>query len=403
MKSARHLLAPLLALGLLLAAFGWLFKARLGGGEVYPEYSSLRADPLGTRAFFEALQSFPALQVERDYHPLARLGAAPRLDVLPGLSWREWQQIPATQLSALNAAVQNGARVVLAFRADYVREDGGTPADKSRAGAAQPEAKGKKEAAKKKVRRPGEKETEPVELAKAWGVAFKLQRPSSDSGKASRTAAALSGLPEELVWRSELTFVPAPDSGWQVIYRHSSEPVLLEKKTGRGSIVLLADSYVLSNEAAQRNRAPALLSWLVGQNRRIAFSEGALGVQEENGIGSLARHYGLGGSLALCVILGLLYAWQRLAAFRPMPEEAVGNTPVVLRYEPVAGLTGLLRRSLNRGNAMGVCVEEWRKSRPDAHRNSAAGARLEAAWQARAQENSQAAVYNALVRALKLK
>ena len=44
-------------------AFGLvhLFRLRFAAGDVYPEYSSLRADPLGAMAFCESLERMPGL------------------------------------------------------------------------------------------------------------------------------------------------------------------------------------------------------------------------------------------------------------------------------------------------------------------------------------------------------
>ena len=167
MRLWRQWLLPLAGLLLVLAAFGWLFTVRLGGGDVYPEYSSLRADALGTRALYEGLAQLPGMQVERDYRPLSQLGVRARLIVLPGLRWQDWQSIPANVLEKLNAAVRNGARVVLAFRADLKRAE----ADEAPATAEEAKEKAEKkareaeEAKKKKKHRPALRQLEPKDLA----------------------------------------------------------------------------------------------------------------------------------------------------------------------------------------------------------------------------------------------
>ena len=115
---------PLVAVAVaLLVAIGGVFQLRIGGGELYPEYSSLRADALGTRALHDALARIPGIEVDRDYRPLAKLEARTRVVLMPGLFWQQWQSIPANQLAALDAAANDGARIVLAFRADQKRED----------------------------------------------------------------------------------------------------------------------------------------------------------------------------------------------------------------------------------------------------------------------------------------
>ena len=395
--------APLAALALVLGAFGWLFQVRLGGGDVYPEYSSLRADALGTRALYEALEQIDGIQVEREYRPLAKLGAHPRLVVLPGLDWQDWQFIPANQLEALNAAARGGARIVLTFRADRLRDDldahGRSVIDKKDEKDGK-KAKDAKDAKKKKLKRPGIKEPELKELAKEWGVTIKQRWLMGRKKGAQRTDDAPAGLPSEVAWQSDVHFFVATDSGWRTLYRRGSEAVLIEKQIGRGSIVLLADAYCLSNEAMHKERATGLLSYLVGESRRVTFVESVLGVTEDNGVGFLARRYGLGGALALCALLGALYAWRRLVAFLPPLDARAAGGEVALDYEPAAGFTGLLRRSLGVTGVLPASIEEWRKARRGGG-NTAAAARLEAAWQARDPKQSLAATYNALVRALK--
>jgi len=102
----------------------------------------------------------------------------------------------------------------------------------------------------------------------------------------------------------------------------------------------------------------------------------------------------------LCVLLGVLYAWRRLVSFLPPAEEPEGGTET-LAYEPTAGFTGLLRRSLGAAGVLPACVEEWRKAGRAGGGSAAATARLEAAWLARDPQQSVAATYNALARALK--
>lgn len=386
----------------LAAACAWIFQLRLGGGDLYPEYSSLRADALGTRALHDALAAIPSMEVNRDYRPLAKLGARPQLVLLPGLIWRQWRTLPANQLAALNAAAGGGGRIVLAFRADQLRED------RDKTGRMQEEEKGKQDEKEKvgsEKKQPKPKGRAPdglelKELAKAWGITLKQRWLMDAEPGAERQEDAPADLPRTLSWRSDLYFSIAPDAGWRVIYRRAGEPVLVEKDLGRGTVVLLADAYGLSNESVHRDRATPLLSWLVGGFTRVTFVESTLGVLEENGIGFLARRYGLGGALALCALLGALYAWSRLVAFVPPRQSGAPDGAEVLAGEPAAGITTLLRRSLGPAEVLPACVEEWRKGlRPGG--NSAAAARLDAAWRARDPKKSLSTHYNALARALK--
>ena len=50
-----------------------LFLLRFQAGDVYPAYSSLRSDPLGSRAFYRSLQNLNKAAVSRNYLRLQNL------------------------------------------------------------------------------------------------------------------------------------------------------------------------------------------------------------------------------------------------------------------------------------------------------------------------------------------
>lgn len=408
-RRALRWLLPVAALALVALALGWVFSMRLGGGDSYPPYSSFRADALGTRALYEALETLPNFQVERHLKPLARLGPQPRLILLPGLLWHDWEKIPATDLAALNAAANAGSTVVLAFESvSKEEEEEWVAAEKRRE---EREAEAKKRAgdedetakdAKKKTKHVGPRRGQPPEekpLVEAWQVAFGV-KTSVASAIAERDAAAPAELTHTLEWHSELTFQPVDGSPWRTLYVRGGAKVAVVRPFGAGRIVLLGDAFCLSNEAMQRERATGLLAWLVGPHTRAVVVENALGLGEENGVGFLARRYGLGGALALLALLAALYLWRRAVAFYPVRDPLEAGGEIALGYEPSAGLTALLRRALGAGAVLPACVEEWRAARR-AGGNAAATARFDAAWAARDSKATPVETYNTLVRELK--
>src|SRR5881396_3143359 len=67
---------PFLCLCVALGGFAFglmhLFQLRFEAGDNYPPYSSLRADPLGTKALYDSLGTL--VSARRHFRPLARLG-----------------------------------------------------------------------------------------------------------------------------------------------------------------------------------------------------------------------------------------------------------------------------------------------------------------------------------------
>jgi hypothetical protein len=88
-----------------------LFNADFAGGEVYPEYSTLRADPNGAKLLFESLARLPGLTVTRNFMPVQNLAANAATVVLLGL-----HELDPADLEKLAG---RGNRVVAALREDW--------------------------------------------------------------------------------------------------------------------------------------------------------------------------------------------------------------------------------------------------------------------------------------------
>jgi hypothetical protein len=73
MKKYTSIMVLFGCLAVLVLGIIMLFDLRFEAGDVYPEYSSLRADPLGTMAFYESLEKVPGLSVRRDFSASDRL------------------------------------------------------------------------------------------------------------------------------------------------------------------------------------------------------------------------------------------------------------------------------------------------------------------------------------------
>lgn len=382
----------LLLLGLLATLVGGLallFQRRVAQGDLFPAYSSLRADPLGIRALHDSLAQLPGVSVERQFKPITELVPLPaRTLVLAGIGPKLWTKTRREDFDALDAVVRNGGRLVLAMRATAAQTE------------KEKEEERKREEAREKLRREVEedeavrKKIVYMDLRRRWGAELKERVLIDRSEGAVQTAVAqAAGLPETIAWKSDVYFELEPDAGWRVLYRRGAQPVLVERQYGRGSIVLMADSYLLSNEALQNDRQPALLAWIVGPHPRVMFDEAHLGVVAQPGVAALARRYGLSGAFFTLVVLAALFVWRRMALFVP-PAEDGGE--VALAYHPAAGLEALLRRSVPAPDLAAACVSEWRATaRASDH------ARVDAALAAEPKNAPAVARYNAAVRALR--
>ena len=118
MRRLSHLLSAAGVAGFVLF-FGlmtWLLLLRYERGDIYPPYSTLRADPLGTRAYYEALDSLPTYTVARGYTSLHRqIEQKPGTLLFLGLDANDIKTFTKDEAQELNDFVTNGGRVVITF------------------------------------------------------------------------------------------------------------------------------------------------------------------------------------------------------------------------------------------------------------------------------------------------
>jgi hypothetical protein len=348
-------LAWLLGVAAFIVALAHLFALRFETGEMYPPYSTFRADPLGCRALYESLDGLTI--VSRNLDPLPALDQ-PRGQTLCVFGVTPHQlNVSPVEARDLDAFVRGGGRLVMTFMPSTW-----APAPSTN----KPPAKAKSPKKKKADRR------FMANLAEDWGVHFKLVPLPEDEEEAARVFACQTALklPRSISWHSTLVFTNL-NPAWKTIYARERNPVVIERPLGNGTLVFSADTYPVSNEALLRERRAALLSWLIGPATRVVFDETHLGVAEEPGVATLLRKYRLHGLLAALLALAALFVWRQSAPFVPASDEISDSNHVAGRTA-AAGFVNLLRRSIPANKLLGVCVAEWEKSYPRHSRLSAA-------------------------------
>jgi hypothetical protein len=361
-RTLRCILLAALAAGFL-AGVVHLFSLRFRQGDIYPAYSSFRTDPLGASVLFEALGMLPGVEARRGVVPLERdpdLEGASLLFL--GIGAGDWSATRA-EMDALARVAEKGGRVVFAF---YPEKAAGNDGDEEAGDRAGDEDEGD-----------GDEESldSTVYLEDELGVELEVREPLKGEPEAGSLPATIDpgagpGLPRSMGWHSSLYFVPR-DPAWRTVYAAEGHPVVVERRWKKGTVVLVSDPYLLSNEALMRECLTGLLAWLVGAHRKVVFDETHLGVFKDGNIASLARRYRLEWSIATLVIIALLFVWKNAVPFvrRLRSDEDSHGEP---GKDLAAGLTNLIRRNVRRDRLLETCVDEWEKtlagsakSRPD--------------------------------------
>lgn len=371
-----------------LFAFGVvkLFQLRFEAGDVYPPYSSLRADPLGTMALYESLEKIPGVSVRRDFSAQNQLPEEPHTVYLhlAGDPY-DWDWVPKDLYHEIEGFLARGDRLVITFYPQTSEEifhlhgeeetnsvPAGKPKDKSKDHSkneskdqAKDKSKDKKPAPEnpsKKMRQSDEDEYY-VHLDERWGVHTDFRKLAQADGVyqpvqvMNRTDLRL---PRMLNWHSGLVFTNL-DQSWRVIYARGTNAVVIERQFDKGSVVMATDSYFVSNEAMTRDRHAGLLAWLVGANDNIVFDEAHFGIVETSGVAVLMRKYRLHGIIAGLILLAGLFIWKNSTSLVP-PHADEKREEFVAGKDSGAGFVNLLRRNIAPRDLLATCFAEWKKS-----------------------------------------
>jgi hypothetical protein len=295
-----------LALLLLAAAFAagvlYLFGVEFATGDVYPEYSSLRADPMGTRLLYESLARLPGIATSRNYLPLETLRENDATLLMLALDPKSFSEDSADSatLESIEQFARRGNRVVAAM-------------------------------ALKSESEPGRGD----ELAHRWNVRLAIDSDRKHVHK--------------------LYFAEAAD--WNVLDRVGPKTMAVERDFGQGSVVLFAESDDFANDSTIAADRLEMVTAALGSDPHIVFDERHLGIAESGSIVGLARRFRLTGmafGLALCAAL---FIWRSASAFPP-PAAAPGAVRLSGRTAH-AGLLTLLRRHIPPAELVAACWQQW--------------------------------------------
>lgn len=393
-------------LALLIVVFcatGWMFMTlinrRFSSGEIYPHYSSMRTDPLGAKAFYEALDNAGTWDCERNYKDIEKLeGGADRTLLLLHIPAGAFSGATGADARFLSGYAAAGGRVVITIdgqsntwdkikvQAEQRREENRIrKIEKKRKQAEKEKEKdpknSKKDQAEKDQAELEEEEKKPFD--ESLGLFIKSRdfvmtpKGSYELKPTGELPLAAGDLPE---WYSKTALVfekpkemesadgslagesagkievkkPAPPEPvrppkkdqWKVLATVNEDVMIAERRFGQGSIVVVTDSYFASNEALLKEPSPAFLAWLVGNRRQVIFDETHLGTAESPGIMTLALRYHLQGFFFAGLVLFALYVWQSSTSLVPPDENLESASNHVSGHGATAGLISLLRRGI---------------------------------------------------------
>ena len=305
----------------LLAALVWglneVALAPLETGEVYPPYSSLRSDPLGAKALYESLAALPDITVERFYKSRPVLENPRTALFVLGVDPVGWSGVEQKMLEEYEALVRKGGRLVIAF----------LPA------------------------RSPTKISEKHDVKERWDIELKYARTAENTSEA---------MPKE----TSLYFEAGPE--WKQLPGHNA----VSRTFDAGDIVLVADTFPLSNEGLRDARDAGFIAQLTGPADHIIFDENHFGVVESGSVTKLIRKYRLEAAVLALALAAALFIWRGATSF--LPPRVVRKSEAVVGRDSIVGMAALLRRGVPEKDLLETCFAEWSKAAP----RDARGARL---------------------------
>jgi hypothetical protein len=359
-------IALVLIISLFLYGLAHFIALRFSTGEVFPHYSTLRSDPIGTKAFFESLGRLNGISVSRHLLEPHRIKASSGTTLFfLGLNPRAGEL-----LEKLEQLAREGSRVVIALNAINSKT-----AEREEDRINRPTFRERKESKTP----PLEKDRENV-ITLMNGLDLALIDPLRQDTNAlyAFSSQEIRGkLPTSVSWYGRYCFVLGTND-WETIYSVKTKPVLVQKRVGLGSIVFASDSFLFSNEALLRERSPELLLWAVGPSKQLLFDEAHLGVQRGSGIMVVLREYRLTGLFAGFVLVAALWIWKSSLSFVPAYPDTDNDSGTTIEGKTAReGVVHLLERNISLADLPAVCLQEWRKSH--ATRSEFESARLQQA------------------------
>jgi Domain of unknown function (DUF4350) len=369
------IVAVVVALVLALAfGIARLFSLRFAQGDIYPPYSSLRTDPLGSKVLADAIDELPGFRVERNFRPASRLKVPPSATIAYlGIEYST--RVDEKEFDEVESMVKRGGRLIITFAPEQKRlastptpgPTTSTPApasSKSNTAPAATPAPTPTPSTKPSPRPFSFRGLNFDEAAEDWGVSFDLAEDKErDFMHAAATPDELEkNLDPSVPWHTALYFKDL-DPAWRTLYRRDKEPVVIERSFGKGSIILCTDSYFLSNEGLRTARAPRLLARIIGPPGTIIFDEYHNGVAENPNVAGLVRKHGLGSAVLALLGVAALFVWKNAVSFLPPRKTNDEASAHVVGFDASEGFINLLRRGVPPARVIAVCVDAWRKSR----------------------------------------
>ncbi len=274
-----------------------LFSIRIATGDVYPDYSSLKASPTGAKLLYDSLARTPGFTVARNRAPLDYFDESNATIFMLAFNPEAFANSQEHYLETVERLAKRENRLVASLHWE---------------GEKAPEAAGG--------------------LDTRWGL--------------------------KLGYDAKQKWLYFSDAGqWHVLDQAGPKILAIDRNFDKGSVVLFAESRDFSNQSVAKLGHLELISAAIGAKKRVIFDESRFGMAESGTVVGLARRFRLTGVAIGLAICTALFIWKNAASFPP-PKEAIRPDTLTGRTS-ISGLNTLLRRNIKPAELAATCWNEW--------------------------------------------
>ena len=329
-----------------------LLNLRFSKGDVHDEYSSFRADPLGCKVLCESLRKLPGVKADRLLRPVEEI-ENPENSVLIMTGVRFFNRVSSNK-NLLDFAL-SGGRVAILFGTD-ARGDW-SPKKKEAKKVDDKKVDDKKDEASEDK---SDEKKNAEDYSGRWKLSVADKRNSKDKIALPVEGAKKEHGFEEMPFYSEICFKISEE--WKVLYKCEEKPVVIERKMGRGSLLVIADSTFVSNEALLNDRALKFICHMISNRKNIYFEETSHGVESDHNVFWLGKKYKLGILLANLILAAFLFVWKSLFSISGTSRKAEPEKDEQPESHAASGLANLFRRGIPGKDILPSCIAEWKKT-----------------------------------------
>lgn len=350
-RAISFIIMALLILSFLVSA-SFILKGRFEKGDVYPRYSSLRHDPMGTSILFDSFKKTGCtveILTEEKFPEIMN----PQDTILFILS-PKFAHFPDNEADRIAGFILSGGRVFMT--AD--NENG--LMDFFDTGIDMPECERKHAEGNEEIKKDPERE----KAGKKKGeIEERIEEKGEDGDEKEpclQDAIQVAGFdfsPDSIPVFGEKSLITRWPRAVTVL--SSGHDVMLLLSHGKGDIIISTESYFISNESLAKMPPVTFLSWIMGGRTHVLVDEYHHGVLSKKGVSFLLRKYHLYWFIAYLALISLISLWHILPTFRkPLPRE---STPGANIRSSLDGYTHLLTRTIPRKGMLDISMDQWLK------------------------------------------